>query len=97
MNLDIHEILRYPLVTERSTDLRENLNKIVFVVNPYANKHQIKRAVEETLKVKVERVNIVNVGGKKKRLGRFEGKKPDRKKAVVTLKKGEKLNIFEGG
>lgn len=97
MNLDIHEILRYPLVTERSTDLRNNLNKIVFVVKTDANKHQIKRAVEETLKVKVAQVNIVNVRGKKKRLGRFEGKKPDRKKAVVTLKKGEKLKIFEGG
>lgn len=97
MNLDIHEILRYPLVTERSTDLRENLNKIVFVVSPLANKHQIKQAVEETLKVKVAKVNIINVEGKKKRLGRFEGKKSDRKKAVVTLKKGEKLNIFEGG
>jgi len=97
MNLDIYDIIRYPLVTERSTDLRENLNKIVFIVNPRANKHQVKKAVEETLKVKVARVNIMNVEGKRKRLGRFEGKKPDSKKAIVTLKKGEKLDIFEGG
>lgn len=96
MNLDIHEIIRHPLITERSTDLREGMNKVVFVVNPHANKHQIKHAIEETLKVKVEKVNIINVEGKKKRLGRFEGKKSDWKKAIVTLKKGEKLNIFEG-
>lgn len=96
MNLDIHEIIRHPLITERSTDLREGMNKVVFVVNTHANKHQIKHAIEETLKVKVEKVNIINVEGKKKRLGRFEGKKSDWKKAIVTLKKGEKLNIFEG-
>lgn len=97
MNLDIHEIIRHPLITERSTELREGMNKVVLVVSPYANKHQIKQAVEETLKVKVEKVNIINVEGKKKRMGRFEGKKPDRKKAIITLKKGEKLDIFEGG
>jgi len=97
MNLNLHDILYQPLITERSTDLREGLNKVVFIVSPYANKHQIKLAVERTLKVKVGKVNIVNVEGKKKRLGKFEGKKPNRKKAIVTLKKGEKLDIFEGG
>lgn len=96
MNLNIHDILWHPLITERSTDLREGLNKVVFLVSPHANKHQIKLAVERVLKVKVEKVNIVNVEGKKKRLGRFEGKKPDRKKAIVSLKKGETLDIFEG-
>lgn len=97
MNLNLHDILYQPLITERSTDLREGLNKVVFIVSPYANKHQIKLAVERTLKVKVGKVNIVNLEGKKKRLGKFEGKKPNRKKAIVTLKKGEKLDIFEGG
>lgn len=97
MNLDIHEVLYHPLITERSTDLRESLNKVVFIVSPYANKLQVKHAVEKTLKVKVEKVNIINVEGKKKKLGRFEGKKINRKKAIVTLKKGEKLDIFEGG
>lgn len=96
MNLDIHEIIRHPLITERSTDLREGMNKVVFVVNPLANKIQIKRAVEETLKVKVEKVNIGNIEGKKKKMGRFEGKRQNWKKAIVTLKKGEKLDIFEG-
>ena len=97
MNLNLHDILYQPLITERSTDLREGLNKVVFIVSPYANKHQIKLAVERTLKVKVGKVNIVNVEGKKKKLGKFEGKKPNRKKATVILKKGEKLDIFEGG
>lgn len=97
MNINLHDILYHPLITERSTDLREGLNKVVFIVSPYANKHQVKLAVERTLKVKVEKVNIINMEGKKKRLGKFEGKKPNRKKAIVTLKKGEKLDIFEGG
>ncbi|MBI5193152.1 MAG: 50S ribosomal protein L23 [Nitrospirae bacterium] len=96
MNLDIHDVLRFPLITERSTDLRENMNKVIFIVNRFANKHQVKRAVEETLNVKVAKVNIINVAGKLKKLGRFEGKKPDRKKAIVTLKQGEKIKIFEG-
>ncbi|MDD5435232.1 MAG: 50S ribosomal protein L23 [Nitrospira sp.] len=97
MNLDIHDILRYPLITERSTDLRENMNKVVFIVNRFANKLQVKQAVETTLNVKVEHVNIINIAGKVKKLGKYEGKKPDRKKAIVTLKQGEKLKIFEGG
>lgn len=96
MNLDVHDILRFPLITERSTDLREHMNKVVFIVNRFANKHQVKQAVEETLNVKVEKVNIINVSGKIKKLGRHEGKKPDRKKAIVTLKQGEKIKIFEG-
>lgn len=96
MNLGIHEVLYHPLITERSTDLREGLNKVVFIVSPYANKLQVKQAVEKTLRVKVAKVNIMNVEGKKKRMGKFEGKKPNRKKAIVTLMKGEKLDIFEG-
>ena len=97
MNLDIHDVLRYPLITERSTDLRENLNKVAFIVNRCANKLQVKQAVEATLNVRVEKVNIINVSGKVKKLGKYEGKKPDRKKAIVTLKQGEKIKIFEGG
>lgn len=96
MNIDIHDIICYPIITERSTELRERMNKVLFIVNPYANKIQIKRAVEELLKVKVEKVNVTNVEGKKKKLGKFEGVKSGKKKAIVTLKKGEKLEIFEG-
>jgi len=66
------------------------------VVRSEANRIQIKRAVESALKVRVERVNVLNVMGKTKRLGRFAGKKPDWKKAIVTLKEGEKLEMYEG-
>nr|AKQ05276.1 50S ribosomal protein L23, large subunit ribosomal protein L23 [uncultured Nitrospirae bacterium Rifle_16ft_4_minimus_28768] len=96
MNIDIHDIISYPIITERSTELREGMNKVLFIVNPNANKIQIKRAVEELLKVKVEKVNLINMPEKKKKLGKFEGIKSGKKKAVVTLKQGEKLEIFEG-
>ena len=61
-----------------------------------ANKIEIKKAVEEILKVKVERVATMNYKGKKKRMGRYEGKRADWKKAIVTLKKGENLDFIEG-
>ena len=96
MNIDIHDIISCPIITERSTELREGMNKVLFIVNPNANKIQIKRAVEELLKVKVEKVNLINMPEKKKKLGKFEGIKSGKKKAVVTLKQGEKLAIFEG-
>jgi len=92
---DSHGILIKPLLTEKSTALREGANKICFAVHPRANKIGVKRAVEEILKVRVEKVNILNVIGKTKITGRYAGKKPDWKKAIITLKEGEKLDIFE--
>jgi large subunit ribosomal protein L23 len=83
------------LLTEKVTALRETNNTVAFVVDAKANRIQVKRAVEQLLKVKVERVNIMNVMGKMKRLGRFAGKKSDWKKALVTLKEGEKLELYE--
>jgi large subunit ribosomal protein L23 len=91
-----HDVLLRPLLTEKITAMRESGNKVGFVVRSEANRIQIKRAVESALKVRVERVNILNVMGKTKRLGRFAGKKPDWKKAIVTLKEGEKLEMYEG-
>lgn len=91
-----HDLIIRPLLTEKSTSLREGLNKVSFVVRPDANRKEVKKAVEETLNVKVDKVHILNVGGKEKRLNRFVGRRPDWKKAIVTLKKGEKLAIFEG-
>ena len=91
-----HDLIVRPLLTEKSTLLREGLNKVSFVVRPDANRKEVKKAVEETLNVKVDKVHILNVGGKEKRLNRFVGKRPDWKKAIVTLKKGEKHAIFEG-
>jgi large subunit ribosomal protein L23 len=95
--VDPHKILIAPLLTEKSTRLREAHNQIAFMVSPRANKSEVKKAVEEALKVKVESVNILNVHGKIKRLGRFEGRRASWKKGIVTLKPDQKLDIFEGG
>ena len=95
MKRGLHDVLVRPLLTEKITAMRESGNKVGFVVRAEANRIQIKRAVESALKVRVERVNILNVMGKTKRLGRFAGKKPDWKKAIVTLKEGEKLEMYE--
>ena len=89
------KVLLRPLLTEKVTALRESANTVAFVGASRANRIEVKRAVEEMLKVKVERVNLMNVMGKIKRLGRFSGKKSDWKKALVTLKKGEKLELYE--
>jgi large subunit ribosomal protein L23 len=92
---DVHDVLLQPLLTEKVTAIRESSNTVGFLVRSEANRLQIKRAVEALLKVKVARVNVLNVMGKTKRLGRFAGKRPDRKKAYVTLKPGEKLELYE--
>ena len=90
-----HTVLIRPLLTEKITAMREAGNKVGFVVRVDANRIEIKRAIESTLKVGVECVNVLNVNGKVKRLGRFAGKRPDWKKAIVTLKEGEKLEMYE--
>lgn len=95
MKLDLHSILVQPLLTEKITAMREASNTVGFLVHPDANRLQIKQAVEALLKVKVERVNVMNVQGKIKRLGRFSGKRSDLKKAFVKLKQGEKLELYE--
>ena len=95
MKVSMHAVLVQPLLTEKITGLREKTNTVGFVVHPDANRLQIKQAVETLLKVKVEKVNVLNVQGKTKRLGRFSGKRSDWKKAIVTLKKGEKLEMYE--
>ena len=88
-------IIKVPLVSEKGTNMRVNENKYVFKVAKEANKLEIKRAVEELFKVKVEDVTTMMMHGKPKRLGRFEGRRPDWKKAVVRLKKGETIELFE--
>lgn len=95
MKMDAHAVLVQPLLTEKITALRERTNTVGFIVHPSANRLQVKQAVEALLKVKVEKVNVLNVRGKVKRLGRFSGKRSDWKKAFVTLKKGEKLELYE--
>ena len=96
--MNANQIIRRPLVTEKSTMLRESgANVIAFEVAPGANKIQVKQAVEELFKVKVEEVRLFNVPGKAKRLGRFLGKRRDWRKAYVRLKEGEKAPDFIEG
>jgi large subunit ribosomal protein L23 len=95
VKIDTHAILIQPLLTEKITGLREKTNTVGFIVHPDANRVQIRQAVEALLKVKVEKVNVLTVPGKVKRLGRFSGRRSDWKKAFVTLKKGEKLEMYE--
>jgi len=90
------DILIRPLVTEKSVNLAQKENKYSFYVDKRANKIEIKKAVEELFKVKVLDVNTAIVKGKKKRVGRFTGLTPERKKAIVTLRPGDKIEIFEG-
>ena len=92
---DPRRIIKVPLVSEKGTGMRMNENKYVFKVDKKANKLEIKRAIEELFKVKVEDVSTMIMYGKPKRLGRFEGRRPDWKKAVVRLKKGETIELFE--
>jgi large subunit ribosomal protein L23 len=88
-------IIKTSLVSEKGTNLRTDQNKYIFRVDKSANKLEIKRAVEELFKVKVEGVTTLTTYGKPKRLGRAEGRRPDWKKAIVKLKKGETIELFE--
>ncbi len=90
------KIILRPLLTEKNAVMKEMQNRVVFEVARDANKLEIKRAVEEAFKVSVEAVNVVNVKGKVKRLGRNVGKRRDWKKAVITLKEGNTIEFFEG-
>ena len=93
----IQEVIRNPLITEKSTIQRETTNIVAFAVDPRANKIEIKRAVEAQFKVKVADVRIARVHGKERRQGRFAGRRPDWKKAYVRLAPGETApEFFEG-
>jgi large subunit ribosomal protein L23 len=83
------------ILSEKSTTIKEKENKYVFKVNPLANKLEIKRAIETAFGVKVTDVKTINVKGKTKRLGRFEGKRSSWKKAIIRLKEGNTIEIFE--
>ena len=93
---EAHQIIRRPLVTEKSTQQKEASNQYAFEVHPKANKIEIQSAVERLFKVKVSQVRTSTVMGKVKRLGKKYGKRPDWKKAIVTLKEGDRIDFFEG-
>lgn len=94
--MDIFEIIRRPLFTEKAMNLKEGENKIVVEVHPKANKVQIKKAFEECFKVKVDKVAVINVKPRVKRVGLHFTKTNRLKKAIITLKEGEKLDLIEG-
>lgn len=91
-----HEIVRRPLITEKTTLQKELSNQVTFEVDRHANRIEIKRAVEKIFNVKVEKVRTQQMNGKVKRRGRIVGKRRDWKKAIVTLGAGERISFFEG-
>jgi large subunit ribosomal protein L23 len=93
--MNIYEILQRPLVTEKSTRLSER-NKYAFKVSNKATKEQIKQAVEQAFKVGVVSVNVIRVPAETKRVGKRDVTSPHWKKAIVTLKEGDKIQFFEG-
>jgi large subunit ribosomal protein L23 len=92
----LHDLIRTPLITEKTTSQKALNNSVTFKVDIKATKEQIKRAVEKVFSVKVLEVHTIKILGKNKRLGRFLGKRADWKKAIVTLKPGDKIEYFEG-
>jgi large subunit ribosomal protein L23 len=94
--MEAYQIIRRPVVTEKSNRLKEAGNKYTFEVHPDANKTEIKKAIEELFKVKVLNVNTVRLPGKEKRFGMNLSKLSDRKKAVATVRQGDRIEFFEG-
>jgi large subunit ribosomal protein L23 len=88
-------IILRPLVTEKGSLLRERGNTYLFSVVPDANRIEIRQAVQEIFHVKVKNVRTMLVHGKVKRMGMFQGKRPDWKKAIVTLEEGQSIDLFE--
>ena len=91
-----YNIIKRPLITEKTGIQKENFNQISFEVDRRANRVEIKRAIETIFNVKVGGVRTMQVKGKVKRRGRIEGKRRDWKKAVVTLMPGERIDFFDG-
>lgn len=92
----IEDVIRRPLITEKSTALRDERNIVAFEVDRRANKIEVKRAVEHQFKVTVREVRIANMHGKVRRQGRTSGRRPDWKKAYVRLAPDQAIEFFEG-
>jgi large subunit ribosomal protein L23 len=90
------DIIQAPLISEKGTQLTESANQVLFKVRPDANKIEVKQAIEVLFKVKVVQVRMARYLGKVRRIGRNMGRRPDWKKAYVTLKDGDKIDFFGG-
>ena len=93
MMSNYRDVIKAPIITEKSADLAQNKNTITFSVDVKANKVQIKQAVEKIFNVEVESVNTINVKPKKKRVGRYTGKTNKVKKAIVKLREGSSIEL----
>ncbi|MEE2991660.1 MAG: 50S ribosomal protein L23 [Gemmatimonadota bacterium] len=96
MKKDPRSIIERPLITEKNQLLQDKENKYVFEVARYANKLEIKQAIEDIFDVRVESVRTMRMQGKIKRMGRFEGRRPNWKKAIVKLTDGDVIDLFSG-
>jgi large subunit ribosomal protein L23 len=94
--MDIYKVIKEPHITEKGSLQKEMNNQISFKADRRANKIEIRRAVETLFNVKVLSVRAMNMQGKKRRLGRTSGKRPDWKKVIVKLAPGENIEFFEG-
>ncbi len=93
LNKNLFSVLLKPIITEKTSELI-SLNQYVFKVSKRANKEQVRRAIEHLYKVKVEKVRIINRKRKKKNLGKYQGWKPSFKKAIISLKEGDRIEIM---
>ena len=96
MQLNKNDIILRPILTEKSTEQRKEMNKYSFEINSLCNKTEAKRIIEKMFNVKVISCNVINKKGKFKRYRATAGYKADRKKVIVTLAKGSKIDFFEG-
>jgi large subunit ribosomal protein L23 len=91
-----YDIIRRPILTEKTNIQKEVSNQVTFEIDPAANRIEVQRAVEKIFNVKVANIRTMNVNGKVKRRGRITGKRRNWKKAIVTLMPGERIDFFEG-
>jgi large subunit ribosomal protein L23 len=94
--MKVHDVIQRPLVTEKSTIGRETQNLVTFAVAPDATKHDVRRAVESLFSVQVLDVHTMRMPRKERRVGRFLGRRPEWKKAIVKLAEGQTIEFFEG-
>ena len=94
--MNLHDVIRRPLVTEKSTVARETGNVVTLAVDPRASKYDIQRAVETLFEVKVLSVHTMRMAPKVRRVGKGQGRKPEWKKALVQLAEGQSIEFFEG-
>lgn len=93
--MNIYDVIRKPLITEKTTQEKDSKNVVSVIVNPSANKIQIKQAAEKLFKVEVKDVRTANMAGKVKRTGKNIGKRSNWKKAYISLNVGSNIDFFE--